>query len=222
MIERIAGMVKGGLLGAGVAGAVALVAAATAHSFAPPAPKPAPAAAAPAKPKPSAPKPAALAKSPAEEPFVVRRILPIDGKPFRHGDWYWDEKGAPATGPIVVTVDRKAQVLSVFRAGYEIGTAVILYGADNTPTPVGVFPITEKDADHVSNLYDAPMPYMLRMTNDGVSIHGSNVQIGYATHGCVGVPIPFAKLLFEHVKLGDRVIVTESKTIGMGDPIIAR
>ncbi|HWK34977.1 L,D-transpeptidase family protein, partial [Sphingomonas sp.] len=117
---------------------------------------------------------------------------------------------------------RKAQVISVFRAGYEIGTAVILYGADETPTPLGVYPITQKDADHVSNLYDAPMPYMLRMTNDGVSIHGSNVQIGYATHGCVGVPIPFAKILFDNVKLGDRVIVTEGKMIGMGDPLIAR
>ncbi len=40
------------------------------------------------------------------------------------------------------------------------------------------------------------MPYMLRLTNDGVAIHGSNVRQGYATHGCIGVPTDFAKLLF--------------------------
>ena len=40
-----------------------------------------------------------------------------------------------------------------------------------TPTPTGVFPITEKKRHHVSNLYDAPMPYMLRLTDDGIAIH---------------------------------------------------
>ncbi len=81
-----------------------------------------------------------------------------------------------------------AQVVSIFRDGYEIGTAAIIYGADNMPTPLGVFPILQKDATHVSNLYDAPMPYMLRLTNDGVAIHASDVRYGNATHGCIGVP----------------------------------
>jgi lipoprotein-anchoring transpeptidase ErfK/SrfK len=223
MTVSLVGIAKGGLIGGSVSAAVALVVAAGAHVLAPIAPPPAPAAkpaAAPAIAKPApVSRPAAAVPHP-DDPFVVRHILPIDG-PLKFGDWYWDEKAAPAEGPLVITVDRAAQVISVFRAGYEIGTAVILYGADNTPTPLGVFPITQKSADHVSNIYFAPMPYMLRMTNDGISIHGSDVKIGYATHGCVGVPIPFAKILFEHVKLGDRVIVTEGKTMGMGDTIIA-
>src|SRR3546814_17953360 len=80
-----------------------------------------------------------------------------------------DDKGVP-DGPVVITIDLAAQTLSVFRAGYEIGAAVILYGADDKPTPLGTFSIMEKDEDHVSNLYDAPIPYMLRLTNDGVEI----------------------------------------------------
>lgn len=144
--------------------------------------------------------------------LAVQRVLKIDG-PFRHGDYVWDEDGAPAKGPVIITIDLKAQTLSVFRAGHEIGAAVILYGADDKPSPLGAFPITEKDADHVSNLYDAPMPYMLRLTNDGVAIHGSDVQWGNATHGCIGVPTPFAKKLFGVAKLGDMVVITNGRML---------
>ena len=152
-----------------------------------------------------------------ETGYVVKRVLDIPS-PFVAGQYYWDEAGAPA-GPIVVTVDVKAQTLSVFRAGYEIGTAVITYGADEYPTPLGVFQVTQKDAHHVSNLYGAPMPYMLRLTNDGVSIHGAKVSFDYATHGCVGVPTAFAKLLFGVVKIGDRVIVTRGETLSPGERV---
>lgn len=153
----------------------------------------------------------------AVDGYVIRKIMQIDG-PLQHGDWYWDEAGAPQ-GPLLITIDLKAQTLSVFRGGHEIGVAVILYGADHKPTPLGRFTITEKDADHVSNLYDAPMPWMLRLTNDGISIHGSKIDYGYATHGCVGVPNEFAKLLYGQAKLGDRVVITSGQTMGIGDQV---
>lgn len=169
-----------------------------------------------AKPMPTpAPSPSPVA---GPEAMVVRRVLPIEG-PFTHGRWVWDEAGAPAAGPLVVTIDLDAQVLSVFRDGYEIGAAVVLYGADWKPTPLGALTITQKDADHVSNLYGAPMPYMLRLTNDGISIHGSDVQEGAATHGCIGVPTAFARKLFAVARLGDRVIITNGKRLAMGGAI---
>jgi lipoprotein-anchoring transpeptidase ErfK/SrfK len=169
--------------------------------------------------KPAAPA-HALAAKPADGPFVVKSILPI-GEPIKFGKFYWDETRAPATGPLVVTVDLTARVISVFRDGHEIGAAAILKGYGKKPTPTGVFPITEKDADHVSNIYDAPMPHMLRLTNDGVSIHGSKVEAGYATNGCVGVPDEFAKNLFKLAKLGDKVIITDGKKMTIGDPILS-
>jgi len=156
---------------------------------------------------------------PTAEPYVVRRVMTLPG-PLTHGRHYWDDAGVP-DGPVVVTVDLKAQVLSVFRGGYEIGTAVILYGATDKPTPLGVFRVTQKDADHVSNLYGAPMPYMMRLTNDGISIHGADVVRDAATHGCVGVPTAFAKKLFGVVKRGDRVIVTDGERLSVGEAMKA-
>ncbi len=152
--------------------------------------------------------------------YVIRRILPIDG-PIRYGEWHWDEAGVPP-GPLVITVDLEARVISAFRSGYEIGTAAVLLGTDDYPTPTGVFPISQKDAHHISNIYDAPMPYMLRLTRDGVTIHGSNVRNGFASHGCIGVPIAFAKLLYDHVHLGDRVYITRGRQVGLGDSLVDR
>ncbi|NLR71620.1 L,D-transpeptidase family protein [Novosphingobium sp. ERN07] len=163
--------------------------------------------------------PAVATPKPVDGPFVVKSILPIN-EPIKFGKFYWDETRAPATGPLVVTVDLTARVISVFRNGHEIGAAAILKGYGDKPTPTGVFPITQKDADHVSNIYDAPMPYMMRLTNDGVSIHGSKVEKGYATNGCVGVPEDFAAKLFAQAKLGDKVIITDGRKMTIGDPIL--
>ncbi|TVV73838.1 L,D-transpeptidase family protein [Sphingomonas solaris] len=177
-----------------------------------PAPRTAPASV-PATP----PRPMAAVATAVDAPFVVKRIMTLDG-PLRHGGYAWDETGVPQ-GPLVVTVDIAAEVISVFRDGYEIGTAAIVYGAGNKPTPLGTFAISQKDANHVSSLYDAPMPYMMRLTSDGVAIHGSLVEWNAATHGCIGVPTPFAKLLFGQAKLGDRVIITNGKRLALGQAI---
>ena len=138
----------------------------------------------------------------------IRSILNVRGK-MSYGDYRWNDAGVPA-GPAWVRVDLDTQLISVFRAGHEIGTAVILYGADGVPTPTGHFPILAKMKDHRSSTYDAPMPYTLRLTGDGVSIHGSNVRWGFATHGCVGVPTAFAAKLFETVKKGDEVVIVHA------------
>ena len=165
-------------------------------------------------------RPAAQAPVAQTAAYTVKSILPIDG-PMKMGEHHWDESAAPRTGTIVITVDLAAQVLSVFRDGHEIGAAAVLFGADAKPTPLGVYPITQKDADHVSNIYHAPMPYMLRLTNDGISIHASEVQDGYMTHGCIGIPKPFAKQLFATVKLGDKVIVTRGEALEVGQAVKA-
>jgi len=160
-------------------------------------------------------KPAVAAK---DEAFVIKRILPISG-PIKYGEWHWDEAGAPA-GPIVVTVDLEARVISVFRSGYEIGAAAVLLGTEEKPTPLGVFPITQKKRHHTSNLYDAPMPYMQRLTNDGITLHATEVQWGYASHGCIGMPEEFARKVFETTKLGDKVYITRGKSAGIGDSLV--
>lgn len=166
----------------------------------------------------SAPQPAAPSK-PRDERFVIKRILPITG-PIKYGEWHWDEQGVPA-GPTVITVDLDARVLSVFRGGYEIGATAVLLGTSEKPTPLGVFPILWKKKDHYSSIYDgAPMPFTQRLTDDGISIHGTLVEKGYASHGCIGVPDDFAAKLYALTNLGDKVYITKGKQLGKGDSLI--
>ena len=175
---------------------------------------------APKQPVPPAPKPA-----PADPShYVIKQALTID-KQMRHGDWVWDASKAPATGQVLITVDLKAQMMSVFRDGYEIGVAVIEHGADDKPTPLGVFPILEKDAHHRSSLYvddagrPAPMPWALRLTRTGVFIHGAKIRIDWGSNGCVGIPDEFAEKLFGVAGVGDPVIVTAGAVMAVGDDI---
>ena len=179
-------------------------------------------------PAPTMPAPGSAAQASASVPtataarndhFTIKRILPISG-PIRYGEWHWDETGAPATGPLVMTVDLEARVLSVFRGGYEIGATAVLLGTQEKPTPLGKFPVIWKKADHYSRTYDgAPMPFTHRLTNDGIAIHGTKVEKGYASHGCIGVPNAFGKKLFAVTKLGDVVYITRGKRIGLGDSL---
>lgn len=128
-----------------------------------------------------------------------------------YGDFAWRDAGVPA-GKTWVRIDVDRQILSVFRGAHEIGTAVILYGADAKPTPRGTFPVLARLKDHRSSIYAAPMPYTLRLTGDGVAIHGSNVREGAATHGCIGIPSAFAAKLFDVVRVGDPVMILSSKS----------
>ena len=162
------------------------------------------------------------ALQPAPEPFVIKRILPIEG-PIRYGEWHWNEAGAPADGPLVITVDLEARVMSVFRDGYEIGATAVLLGTDEHPTPLGVFPILSKERHNVSEKYgNAPMPWTLRLTHDGVAIHGgSTVERGWASHGCIGTPDAFVSKLFAIAGKGDRVIITDGKRASVGTPLAA-
>lgn len=135
----------------------------------------------------------------------VESLLSVPGR-MEYGASIWNDRGVPP-GPLLVRVDREAQIISVFRGPHEIGTAVILYGAPQKPTPPGRYPILERKRAHRSNLYDADMPFMLRLTGDGIAIHASNVREGRATHGCVGLPDDFAEKLFEAARVGDPVMI---------------
>lgn len=143
---------------------------------------------------------------------TIRSLLTVSG-PLRFGRFVWNEDGVPQ-GPVWVLVDLRRQTLSVFRDGHEIGTSTILYGAPGNPTPPGRFKILAKERAHRSTLYEADMPYMLRLTGDGIAIHGSLVRDGYASRGCIGVPDAFARRLFDQVKTGDMVAILPDRTVG--------
>jgi L,D-transpeptidase catalytic domain len=77
--------------------------------------------------------------------------------------------------------------------------------------PEVVFSVVEKDKDHRSSLYDdAWMPHMLRITWNGVALHGGPLPGYAASHGCVRMPFGFAEKLFDKVRIGTRVIISPS------------
>ena len=149
-------------------------------------------------------------------PEGVQSILDVD-RPMKHGQYVW-QADRHAAGELVIWVDLDRQLVSAYRDGHEIGTSVILYGADDKASPVGSFPILDKRADYHSRTYDAPMPYSLWLTNDGVAVHGSDVRWGRATHGCVGVPVDFARRLFAAAEEGDVVHIVRSSRMAPADP----
>jgi len=153
-----------------------------------------------------APRPAAAPGPRTVADVKVIRELPVSGW-LEPGRFVWDDADVPA-GPTLIVVNIRGRTLSAYRGGIEVGRSSLIYGADNKPTPVGAFDILQKDEHHVSRTYgNAPMPYTLRLTSDGVSIHASEMADDLATHGCVGLPKAFAAKLFASAHVGDRVII---------------
>lgn len=137
---------------------------------------------------------------------------------MRHGDFVWNEEGVPK-GEINIWVDLSRQMISAYRNGHEIGTAVIVYGAEDKTSPEGRFPVLNKQRHYHSRTYDAPMPASLFITNDGVALHGSPMSSRRASHGCIGLPVEFAEKLFDATAVGNVVEITRS-TVSSNQPVI--
>lgn len=126
---------------------------------------------------------------------------------LKPGQWVWAPQVAPA-GPLLVYVDLSRQIATVYRNGVRIGVSTISSGRDGYETPTGVFTVLQKDAEHKSNKYNsAPMPYQQRLTWDGVALHAGGLPGYPESHGCVHLPIGFARALFGVTTLGATVVV---------------
>jgi hypothetical protein len=130
---------------------------------------------------------------------------------MKPGQFTWTPERAPS-GPVVVLVSIPDQRVVVYRNGAMIGAATCSTGKPGHTTPAGVFVILQKDRNHHSSTYNnAPMPYMERLTWQGVALHAGNLPGYPASHGCIRLPLEFAKLLFGVTTLGTPVIVADSK-----------
>jgi len=127
---------------------------------------------------------------------------------MKPGDFLWAPHVAPA-GPVVIVVSIAQQRAYAYRNGIPIGISTVSTGKKGHETPTGVFTLLQKNVDHRSSLYnDAPMPYMQRLTWDGIAMHAGNLPGYPASHGCVRLPLAFAKLLYGVTRLGLTVIIT--------------
>jgi len=139
-------------------------------------------------------------------------VTETDVSKLRPGQFIWSPNLAP-TGPMTIVVSLPSQLLSVYRNGVRIGASTVSSGMRRHETPTGIFMILQKDKDHHSNLYNnASMPYMQRLTWDGIALHAGGLPGYPASHGCVRLPLQFSKLLFEQTNsTGATVIITEDK-----------
>ena len=134
---------------------------------------------------------------------------------LKPGQWVWAPEIAPS-GPVLVYVDLGRQLATVYRNGVRIGVSTISSGKDGYETPTGVFTILEKDKEHRSRTYDdAPMPYQQRLTWKGVAMHAGNLPGFPASHGCVRLPMEFARKLFDMTPMGGTVVIAG----GHEDPV---
>jgi hypothetical protein len=131
---------------------------------------------------------------------------------LKAGQYVWAPEVAPA-GPVLVIVNVKTQRATVFRNGVPIGATTISTGKVGHETPTGVFTILQKQIEHYSSKYDAaPMPYMQRVTWGGVALHAGKLPGFPASHGCIRMPLGFARLLYQVTNLGMTVVITDAAT----------
>src|SRR3546814_7888943 len=52
------------------------------------------------------------------------------------------------------------------------------------------------------------MPFMQRLTWDGIALHGGQVPGRPVSHGCIRIPEAFAQILYHETKKGGVVIVS--------------
>jgi lipoprotein-anchoring transpeptidase ErfK/SrfK len=148
--------------------------------------------------------------------------LPIEtaASELTPNQFVWHDTDSGEALSIVISLSR--QRAYVYRGAQMVAATTISSGRGGKDTPLGTYPILQKNAAHRSNLYaGAPMPFMQRLTWDGIAIHAGNNPGFPDSHGCIRVPTGFAKKLFAVTALGTAVTVTddfEDRAAGSGAP----
>ena len=141
----------------------------------------------------------------------------VESASLRPGEYVWQPERA-RDGDVEIVVSIPLQRAYVYRGGTVIGVTTVSTGRPGHSTPTGRFDILEKHARHFSSKYNnAPMPFMQRLTWDGVALHAGQIPGHPASHGCVRLPLAFAKELFTVTRVGATVhMVAESPSPAQG------
>lgn len=137
---------------------------------------------------------------------------------LKPGQFIWAPDIAP-DGPVMIIVSLATQRAYVYRNGVIIGVTTVSTGKKGHETPTGVFTVLQKAKDHKSNLYNsAPMPFMQRLTWDGIALHAGNLPGYPASHGCIRMPMAFARQLYGVTQLGLTVVITDNSVVPRAAP----
>lgn len=145
---------------------------------------------------------------PKPEPKKVVKKGPVDS--LKPGQFVW-EKRAAYVNPLRMVVVLDIQRMYVFDGDELVGFTTVSSGKKGKETPSGIFKILQKKVYHESNIYaNAPMPFMQRLTWDGIALHAGH-NPGYpASHGCIRLPKSFAQSLYDATVMDAEVVILES------------
>ena len=125
----------------------------------------------------------------------------------------------PPTGEKWLEVDLSDQHMTAWQGDFRVADKMISTGKPGFNTPPGTFFINLKFEKERMNqcqngeCWDIPdVPWVMYFTNDGVAFHGAywHNDFGRArSHGCVNLPVTFAKWLYEWAPVGTRVWIHE-------------
>ena len=123
------------------------------------------------------------------------------------GQYLW-AASVPKEGDPRIVVDLLTQMIYAYRGDTLVGAATISSAKRGMVTPLGFWSILEKRPFYRSRKYDnAPMPFMQRIDEYGIALHGGN-NPGYpASHGCIRLPMKFAEKLYGLTKIGSKVVI---------------
>jgi lipoprotein-anchoring transpeptidase ErfK/SrfK len=128
-------------------------------------------------------------------------------KVLKPGQYVWRDVPVDA-GSERVVVSLSDQLAYVYRGDTLMAVATISTGRDDKPSPTGIFSVLDKKPFYRSKKYDnAPMPWMQRIDQYGIALHGG-FNPGYpASHGCIRLPVGFAKKLYSVTGVGTPVYI---------------
>ena len=128
-------------------------------------------------------------------------------KQLRPGQYLWHDVPEGA-GPERVVISLTDQTAYLYRGDTLMAVAAISTGVEGRNTPTGIFTVLDKQPFYRSKKFDnAPMPWMQRIDQYGVALHGG-YNPGYpASHGCIRLPVAFAKKLYSVTGVGTPVYI---------------
>jgi hypothetical protein len=141
------------------------------------------------------------------------------GEPLKAGAFRWLAEPERNGMPMVMMVDLAKQRGYVYRGGALVAITTVSTGKPGHDTPTGVFPILQKQKLHHSNKYEddrgrpAAMPFMQRLSWEGVALHAGRVRERPASHGCVRLPREFAEQLYSLTRHGDIVVISADSSL---------
>jgi lipoprotein-anchoring transpeptidase ErfK/SrfK len=106
---------------------------------------------------------------------------------------------------IVISV--RNQQATLYEHGEPTFRTRVSTGRKGYPTPHGEYVITDKRRIWQSTLYDAEMPYFMRLSGSDIGLHAGVVPRGPASHGCIRLPDAAARNLYQRMRPGDPVTI---------------